>query len=107
MDKHTPIPWHKDMKAMYIYDAAGITVVKVFGPNDENQLRRNANANADADLIVRAVNAHDALVEALEAMLTVADRGDSPRKLDEALTWRQNDERAFTLARAALAKAKE
>ena len=46
----------------------------------------------------------DRLVEALRAVLVMADRGPQPMKLDEALTWRENDRKAHALARAALAE---
>jgi hypothetical protein len=40
--------------------------------------------------------------KALRGMLTMMDRGPCPIKLDDALTWRQNDELARKAARAAL-----
>lgn len=51
----------------------------------------------------RLIAAAPALYEALKAMLVMMDRGGQPRKLDEALTWRQNDEKARAMATAALA----
>ena len=48
-----------------------------------------------------------ALVKAGRALLVVMDRGDYPRKLDEALTWRQNDEMARRMMEEALAAMKE
>ena len=45
------------------------------------------------------------LLEALKALLTVMDDGPCPRKLEEALTWRDNDEKARAMAVAAIAKA--
>ena len=44
------------------------------------------------------------LVRALQAMVIMSDRGERPRKLDEALTWLQNDELARQLVDKALAK---
>ena len=41
-------------------------------------------------------------VEAIKALLIMNDCGPSPRKLDDALTWRQNDEKARSLAIAAI-----
>lgn len=56
------------------------------------------------DRIKRACEEYAApLAEALEAVQTMRDTV-QPRKLDEALTWRENDERAQELARAALAR---
>ena len=46
------------------------------------------------------------LYAALEAMRTVMDMGECPTKLDEALTWRQCDEKARAMCDAALAKAR-
>lgn len=43
------------------------------------------------------------LVDALQALLAMSDRGPCPQKLDEALTWRQNDELAHSKAVSALA----
>lgn len=45
------------------------------------------------------------LLEALVALLTMSDRGPQPRKLDEALSWRDNDDRARALTLAAIEKA--
>jgi DNA repair exonuclease SbcCD ATPase subunit len=44
----------------------------------------------------------DRLREALKAMIIVMDRGPCPRKLEEALSWRECDEKARALADAAL-----
>lgn len=60
---------------------------------------------ANASLIVRAVNAHDALVVALKTMLVIIDRGGKPYMLDEALTWRESNEKAHAMADNALALA--
>lgn len=46
-----------------------------------------------------------AMYEALRAMVIVMDRGPQPRKLEEALTWRQCDETARAMADAAIALA--
>lgn len=59
----------------------------------------------DVEQIVLACNAHKDLLTACEAMLVVTDKGEKPRKLDEALTWRQNDELARRMAKDAIAKA--
>ena len=42
------------------------------------------------------------LIEACRGLLTMMDRGPQPSKLDEALTWRENDELARRNALAAL-----
>jgi hypothetical protein len=48
-----------------------------------------------------------ALAEALEGLLVMADRGPMPRKLEDALTWTENDELARKRVYAALALYKE
>jgi hypothetical protein len=58
------------------------------------------------------IAAHEAeikgkLLEACHAMLVVTSKGEKPRKLDEALTWRQNDELAQEMTKTAIAKATE
>jgi len=45
------------------------------------------------------------LVEAIKALRTMRDAGPKPQKLDEALTWRANDELAESMAINALARA--
>lgn len=74
------------------------------GPGGRSQEARVRNWNTRQNSNTALINE---LVEALEAMVVVMDRGGQPRKLDEALTWRQNDEKARAMAAAALAKAKE
>lgn len=56
------------------------------------------------DANVRLIAAAPALYEALKAVVIMASKG-QPRKLDEALTWRENDEKARAMADAALALA--
>ena len=74
----------------YVLDANDVLVCK-------------CDLEAEADLIVRAVNAHDALVEALEAMVDnlvqLADSGD-------AGFWDAEDQECVKQARAALALAR-
>ena len=43
------------------------------------------------------------LREALEALLVMHMSGEKPQKLNDALTWRQNDELAIDMAQSALA----
>ena len=47
------------------------------------------------------------LIAALKAMRTVMDKGPQPRKLDEALTWRECDIKARAMCDAAIAKAEK
>ena len=46
------------------------------------------------------------LVEALKAMVVIMDRGSQPRKLDEALSWRECDDKGRAMADNVLAKLK-
>lgn len=63
--QHTPTPWHLSeppLKENFIYDEDGLLIADVNG-----FFKREAAENsANADFIVRACNAHDELVEALE-----------------------------------------
>ncbi len=45
------------------------------------------------------------LLEACKALLVMMDRGASPRKFNEALSWRENDLKARGMALAAITKA--
>lgn len=60
----------------------------------------------DRDCNAHLIAAAPDLYAALEALLLMSDRGPQPRKFDEALSWRENDERAKAMAIAALAKAR-
>jgi hypothetical protein len=61
-------------------------------------------AIAEQDANARLIAAAPDLLEALKALLVMC-HSPEPIKLDEALTWRENDERAEAMARAAIAKA--
>ena len=89
-------------------------VFKDAGPLGSGACALRVSADGDRSVVIspneaRALLAHlDAaadLLEALKAMRTMMDRGPQPRKFDEALTWRQNDERAREMADAAIARA--
>jgi hypothetical protein len=47
------------------------------------------------------------VVDALNALLIMTDRGPCPKKLDAALTWRANDELARSKALAAIEAGKQ
>lgn len=110
MNKHTPGPWVFDPENTgNVFEVcAGI----ISEPDKDSFLARPTVANvpigsehyeADARLVAAAPQ----LLEACKALLTVMDSGGQPRKLDEALTWRQNDEKARRLAIEAIAAAEE
>ncbi len=93
MSKHTPTPWsHWDGSnrfGLYI----GVNYIPI-GECGAGSKITSEVTKANAAFIVRAVNAHDELVAALEEAL-------------EALMFTNARSTAATNARAALAKAKE
>lgn len=66
---HTPLPWNahwsKYQDGVYIVQA-GMPSMRVLARFDGDGDGADAQSIADADLIVRAVNAHDDLVAALQ-----------------------------------------
>jgi hypothetical protein len=68
---HTPLPWSVTGKADEIMD------VVVSGPKSQGICEMTGHVSqdrdADAAFIVRAVNSHSALLEALELLLKKAD----------------------------------
>ena len=87
MTDHTPTPWHywpHFDNGVITEDSMGVHIVRMTG----------VNTLANAEFIVRAVNCHDELVKALEAVVRDWDSPDvSPERIrDQAI--------------AALAKAK-
>lgn len=71
-EKHTPLPWHNDSKN------SGYTQLDVCGPRHEDGGDYapicHVNTEANADLIVAAVNSYPSrqrLVEALDEVITV------------------------------------
>ena len=96
-----------------------IPVARTHGENvssvksDQNAAIHDFTAGARfARSIYEARLAEDAkvragLVEALEAVICMSDAGPTPRKFDEALSWRATDLKARSMADAALAAAKE
>ncbi len=56
--------------------------------------------------IIREETAAPEMLEALKAALVMMDRGGEPRKWEESLTWRANDELARKMIVEAIAKAK-
>jgi hypothetical protein len=90
---HTPTPWHTGTgpAARIVYEQTGAAVcdAKTFHGKHEREV-----AEANASLIVRAVNAHDALVESVEDLVrycgdlelgkrleAILDRADATLKL--------------------------
>lgn len=96
-DHATPRPWVLD--GFVIADPNGDTPTGRWGIASAEPRTNPVEKQANAALIVRAVNCHDELVAALEALLHEVDR------CDDAATWRLADVEAN--ARAALARARE
>lgn len=95
--KHTPGPWsierHPAKGLFWIEDEVGESICDLYHREDTAFfLRKNSEANAKR--IVKAVNCHDELLEALEELLRVY--GGGPRE----------DYQCMKDARAAIAKAK-
>jgi hypothetical protein len=69
---HTPTPWHRNVSPAWKYP---IYADKSGNPNGKDWihiaavLSGNPNAEADLDFIVRAVNAHEALLRELKSAL--------------------------------------
>ena len=80
MAKHSPTPWDYDPESDFHNDPSGIVYVDISAgdvPDSESRFARidkGKTAKADAAFIVRAVNAHDALVAACEAAVKVFER---------------------------------
>jgi len=69
--KHTPTPWHvggRDGRIFYAADGYAVSDATVFHGRHEGE------HTANAEFIVRACNAHDDLVKALQGVIRVADR---------------------------------
>lgn len=92
MPNHTPTPWKAEGRDGHMITAGGQFVASLLDRGDVTAAR------LDAHHIVRAVNAHDALVDALEAMLA-AYQVASPR--DPALRVRDAAFSAIKLAKGA------
>jgi hypothetical protein len=67
---HLPLPWRVDFnrydQEYRVYTSGSVPVI--------NSMFRGKEAKADAELIVRAVNSHVKLVEALDTLLGGDDR---------------------------------
>lgn len=111
---HTPTPWfhgsmHGDRKQMVFAEGRALCLCQPDYralPHESDQALMEANAA----FIVRAVNAHDAMLAALEAMVKPwADRSDEllQRYADTPDDVRCEDGKAQLAARAAIKLAKE
>lgn len=103
--KHTPLPWrildnHPKRSCLYIQAEQSELMIDqvatLYGPDSTDGM-----TEANAALIVRAVNSHADLVAALEAIVAEIDGPDRPYSTDSYLPTQFVDQ-----ARAALAKAK-
>ena len=99
MNKATKRPWTLEGDSLHIHSGNpwtgdSVWIASALGRVGRHGFPSNASAKDNAALIVRAVNAHDALVAALEGLLGEADTGPIELEYLEA-------------ARAALTLAKE
>lgn len=67
--RHTPTPWQDVAISGVRHDHDGFTVWTHWLPDQPSEQRR-----ANVEFIVRAVNCHEELIEALKAVVAVADR---------------------------------
>jgi hypothetical protein len=112
--KHTPLPWA-------VFEHADHSGIEIGPPYTEPYLKGNVRdvctirsnsggyprsmspeQKANADLIVRAVNCHDDLLEALKEFMSIWGSGDSTRESKRA---RQRRADMWDKANAAVAKA--
>ena len=108
--KHTPLPWqysHREtsdgMYSTQVYDEAGETIATLaWYPVQEGSLTRTAR-EANAALIVRAVNSHAELVAALEH---VSDWFKRDEDSGDELLWTDGYRDLCETVRTALARAK-
>ena len=102
MSSHTPTPWHVNRALTRDGSALWANVYSETNDDSYNIIAHMQDGDklANASFIVRAINAHEALVEALEAMLGINNpQGGEIGHIDYL--------EAVKLARAALAKAKD
>ena len=86
MPEHTPLPWIREGRTIYALNEQGTNrfychVQPGGGPGMDSMEVQEANAA----LIVRAVNGHEELVEALEEILTYASLDNIRQKAEKAL----------------------
>lgn len=75
MSKHTPTPWHVVPETLGNIRAENdVDVAQVFQTQHARSAADHAERLANAELICRAVNSHDALVEALKAVVDCHNR---------------------------------
>ena len=80
MTEATPRPWTLEGDSLNIHSGDpwtgdSVWIASTNGRVGEHGFPSDASAKANAALTVRAVNAHDALVEAVETALGIVDQG--------------------------------
>ena len=118
MSEHMPTPWEVDADFDYdlCFTEGGQTISgwQIYGPKSwpvaaawvEGIVDRHTG-RANAEFIVRAVNSHDRLVEALEAMVREIDAHDAAAGIStSALVGAYFRREQVATARAALAAAR-
>jgi len=103
MPEHTPTPWvRREKLPVDPLDRAQWYIYRAEESDDTNPFICTAATDADSEFIIRAVNAHDALLAALEELSKGMWEGTSP---DDYSTPRVRGSQVRQ-ARAALALAK-
>lgn len=102
MNKHTPTPWRRYAANKVLAGDATFIADTAFRDHDEPAVVSVEVSNANAAFIVRACNAHDYLVTALENIFTRATcaPNDDSEKADAEFM------KIMEYAKAALAKAR-
>lgn len=89
MSEHTPLPWHAKME--HISDRGDWTPAQIWGawespePKIVSELAARPAMNANARLIVQAVNSHASMIEALKAFVEAWEKSHQLEKTDVAL----------------------
>lgn len=104
---HSPLPWKHYAEDNIICPSNGTGRILEWTPRSANV--SVAERDANADFIVKAVNAHDSLLASLKALYGVLDAfGDMPDGLIAPSAWKgYQAEEKLEAARAALASAGE
>jgi hypothetical protein len=118
MTDHTPTPWEVAKYGKALYGAEGRIVLSVSATvtcgrvDDDYYSCRNASAKPllylspeNAAFIVKAVNNHDALVKALQALIDILEGAQSGfiPLCGSDLAWQEGRDRRIADARAVLA----
>jgi len=80
----TPLPWRTDFPTGLKANKIIVSVNKHNGVDTTTKIIAHCEKAEDAELIVRAVNSHQELVEALTWLLSAAEAGQLPEEFEIA-----------------------